>query len=425
MASLVAALLSCGLAAAQTDPIRIERFPDGKPFGPYKGLVRFTVGRGQKRPVRGARVAFRLLQGEKAVFEKAVTEVPSDVVMDTTNLARGEYRVSLVRLDGPVEEPLDEFVVEVGEPEVKKPRTPDLSSEPTPPPVPIAPALRFVTRHTDATRPPVSGLLKIPVNGIATLAPEVFPAVEIWKQGKLLARNGEIAQRPYTFFWDTGTAADGEYTLKLVALDLASERQTESDSLKLVVKNPRRTLIAPSGRSLPAPGSGGMAIPPPPNWRGSRSGPGLLLTGTDAVLAGSNADKFALIEALSRLAGDPRPRVAAAQWALESSWGKSVSGKNNYFGIKAQPGEAGTTKDTTEFYNGVPTSEIARFADYNSPFECLQARLTFLRKSHYSAYWKSKTDEEACFSLQSAGYATDPNYASKLIDIIARMAKAK
>jgi hypothetical protein len=424
LASFAAALLCAGLAVAQTDPIRVERFPEGKPFGPYKGAVRFTVGRLPKRPVRGTKVAFRLLQDDKAVFEKPITEVPTDVILDTAPLAAGEYRVSLVRIDGPVEEPLDEFVVEVGEPAPKKPK-----ADPIPPPAvdiapaPAAPALRFVTRHTDATRPPVSGLLKIPVNGVATLGADIFPAVEVWQGGKLLARNGEIAQKPHTFFWDTRTAADGEYTLKLVALDLASERQSESDSLTLTVKNPRRLVPPPAGSSSTET-PGGIVIPPPPNWRGGRSGTGLTLSGTNAALLGSNADKFNLIVTLSRLAGDPHPHVAAAQWALESSWGKSVSGKNNYFGIKAQPGEAGTSKSTTEFYNGAPATEVARFADYNSVFECLQARLKFLRKSRYTGYWKSKTDEEACFGLQNAGYATDPNYAAKLIDILGRMVKS-
>ncbi|MGC4046237.1 MAG: glucosaminidase domain-containing protein [Armatimonas sp.] len=435
VASFAAALLCAGLAAAQTDPIRVEHFPEGKPFGPYKGSVRFTVGRGTKRPVRGAKVTFRILQEDKTVFEKAITEVPSDVVVDTASLEAGEYRVSLVRIDGPTEEPLDEFVVEVGASETVKP-TP---TPPPPPPVapepaaPVAPALRFVTKHTDATRPPVSGQLRIPVNGIPTLTGDVFPAVEVWKDGKLLARNGEISQRPNAFFWDTRTAADGEYTLKLVALDLASDRQTETDTLKLVVKNPHRIVPPPTaippGVSPPppsvSPGMSGIVVPPPPRWRGGRSGPGLTLSGTDARLLGTNVDKFNLIVTLSRLAGDPHPHVAGAQWALESSWGKTVSGRNNYFGIKARPDELGTSKSTTEFYGGAPATEIARFADYNSVFECLQARLKFLRKERYTAYWKSKTDEEACAALQNAGYATDPNYSAKLIDILGRMAKSR
>ncbi len=407
----------CGAGLAQTDPVRVERFPDGKPFGPYKGAVRFTVGRGAKRPLRGAKIVFRLVQGEGAVFEKPIVEVPSDVILDTTPLAPGEYRVRLVRVDGEIEETLDEFVVEVGEAPKKPAPTPPPVVEPEPPVASLP--LRFVTRATDATRPPVSGVLRVPVSGLAALGEGYFPAVEVWQGGKLLARNGEIIQKPNAFIWDTRNAPDGEYTLKLVALDLSSDRQSECDSLRLIVKNPRKALAAPTG----APAPTGITIPPPPNWKGGRSGPGLTLSGTDATLVGSNADKFNLIVTLSRLAGDPHPQVAGAQWALESAWGKTPSGKNNYFGIKAQPSESGTTKNTTEFYDGVPTGEVARFADYNSVFECLQARLKFLRKVRYSSYWKAKTAEEACFSLQNAGYATDPNYAAKLIDIIGRMVR--
>ncbi len=436
VASFAAALLCAGLAAAQTDPIRVERFPDGKPFGPYRGSVRFTVGRGARRPVRGAKVTFRLLQDDKTVFEKAITEVPAEVVLDTAPLEAGEYRVSLVRTDGPSEEPLDEFVVEVAESEAKKLQPtppPPPPVDPTPPP-PALPVLRFVTKHTDATRPPVSGQLRIPINGIPALTGDVFPAVEVWKEGKLLARNGEISQKPYTFFWDTRTGVDGEYTLKLVAMDLASDRQSELDTLQLMVKNPRRIVpptAAPppsSGQLVPPPTTrsntsaiSGITVPPPPRWRGGRSGPGLTLSGTDAKLLGTNADKFNLIVTLSRLAGDPHPRVAGAQWALESSWGKTVSGRNNYFGITTRSDEMGTSKNTTEFYDGVQVGEVARFADYNSVFECLQARLKFLRKTRYANYWKSKSDEEACNALQSAGYATDPGYAAKLIDIMNRM----
>ena len=42
-----------------------------------------------------------------------------------------------------------------------------------------------------------------------------------------------------------------------------------------------------------------------------------------------------------RLSGAAHPQLVAAQWALESGWGKTPSGKNNYFGIKAGSGESG------------------------------------------------------------------------------------
>ena len=50
----------------------------------------------------------------------------------------------------------------------------------------------------------------------------------------------------------------------------------------------------------------------------------------------------------SKKAGVKYPEVVAAQWALESGWGKHTSGKNNYFGLKG----SGTSTSTQEFING-------------------------------------------------------------------------
>ena len=423
--TLIATLLLGGAALAQSDPVRVEKFPDGKPFGPYRGAVRFVVGRGVKRPVRGARIVFRLVQGDRIALEEPIAEVPANVVVDAAKLAPGPYRVVLVSVGASegLDETLDDFGVLVGEAEKPKKAPEEIPTAPPAPPAPGAPALRFVTRYEGSRRPPVSGLLRIPVNGVSTLGASQFPTVEIWKDGKLLGRNGEIVQRPNTFFWETRNAENGEYTLRLVTLDLDSDSQSESDTLALTVKNaPKAASTRSALPRLPEGGNGGAGLPAPPNWKTGRSG-GLNLPTGDLASSGSNEDNFRLIVTLSRLAGDPHPRVAGAQWALESGWGKTVSGRNNYFGIKAQPGEPGTEKSTTEFYIGGPAREIARFADYASTYDCLQARLKFLRKVRYSGYWKAKTDEEACFSLQNAGYATDPSYAARLIDILSRMTR--
>lgn len=56
---------------------------------------------------------------------------------------------------------------------------------------------------------------------------------------------------------------------------------------------------------------------------------------------------FALIVTAARALGEPFPEVLAAQWALESAWEQSPSGKNNLFGIKARRGEPSTQVVTT------------------------------------------------------------------------------
>lgn len=51
-----------------------------------------------------------------------------------------------------------------------------------------------------------------------------------------------------------------------------------------------------------------------------------------------------------------------AQMALESSWGKKPSGKNNFAGLKGK----GTKVKTHEYYNGVKTSVVDSFMDFNT-----------------------------------------------------------
>ena len=53
---------------------------------------------------------------------------------------------------------------------------------------------------------------------------------------------------------------------------------------------------------------------------------------------------------MGKNAGAKHPElVAEPQFALESAWGSAVSGKNNFFGVKATPGEAATLLPTKEF----------------------------------------------------------------------------
>ena len=65
-------------------------------------------------------------------------------------------------------------------------------------------------------------------------------------------------------------------------------------------------------------------------------------------------------------AGSKFPKLVAAQWALESAWGKKPSGTNNFFGIKATDSESSTSKPTWEVINKrVDTS--ANFKNYETP----------------------------------------------------------
>lgn len=138
-------------------------------------------------------------------------------------------------------------------------------------------------------------------------------------------------------------------------------------------------------------------------------------------LTGSNDEKFKKVMQAAANAGDPHPAVVAAQWAIESGWGAKESGKNNFFGIKARPGQPGTVRKTREVINGRTVYINDRFADYNTLEEGIAARVAFTKQNkryERSGYFAARTPYEAAQALQRGGYATDPNYANSLAAVI-------
>ena len=110
--------------------------------------------------------------------------------------------------------------------------------------------------------------------------------------------------------------------------------------------------------------------------------------------------------------------VALAQYALESNWGKSMSGKNNPFGIKAIVSQPATVKTTHEVINGKTITIQARFADYESMDDAFEHHAKLLATgSAYGAARAAKTADGFANAL-TGHYATDPNYGSKLISIM-------
>ena len=123
---------------------------------------------------------------------------------------------------------------------------------------------------------------------------------------------------------------------------------------------------------------------------------GLTLSGgAPAAPASANAGYRRIYEA-ARAAGDPFPEVTAAQWAIESGYGKYQSGKNNPFGQKAGANEAGTWAWTTENVNGRNQRVKAKFKDYASEEEAIKFRL----QRWGSKYGNARTPEEALRNLQ-------------------------
>lgn len=119
-----------------------------------------------------------------------------------------------------------------------------------------------------------------------------------------------------------------------------------------------------------------------------------------------------------------RPSVLIAQAALESSWGESALSQeaNNYFGIKAA--NNGADYATREFTNDTWVEMDASFRRYESVEESVMdyAKLlsfgTDWNADLYQGAIQASTYEEAALAIQKAGYATDPHYSDKLIQII-------
>ncbi len=113
-----------------------------------------------------------------------------------------------------------------------------------------------------------------------------------------------------------------------------------------------------------------------------------------------------------------------AQAALESAWGESGLAKQgrNLFGIKADAAWQGDVLvlPTKEFLKGSWTTVYARWRKYANWQECLEDHAAFLRRNRrYAPAFDHSEDSEAfARAVAAAGYATDPNYADKLVATI-------
>ncbi|MDH5181382.1 MAG: flagellar assembly peptidoglycan hydrolase FlgJ [Gammaproteobacteria bacterium] len=126
------------------------------------------------------------------------------------------------------------------------------------------------------------------------------------------------------------------------------------------------------------------------------------------------------------------PEILLAQAALETGWGKHISknskgqSSHNLFNIKAGSDWDGKyiEKKTVEFKHGKAVTEVARFRAYDSYAESFKDYVDFLksRKRYQEALESADKPVEYINELQKAGYATDPNYAKKVIRIMQREA---
>jgi len=119
--------------------------------------------------------------------------------------------------------------------------------------------------------------------------------------------------------------------------------------------------------------------------------------------------------------------VLLSQAALETGWGKSVikasdgSSSYNLFNIKANKSWKGAQQkvETIEYKDGVARKEMAGFRAYSSYQESFNDYVNFIKTNprYRTAIKMAGKPERYMHELQQAGYATDPNYAKKVMKI--------
>ena len=122
------------------------------------------------------------------------------------------------------------------------------------------------------------------------------------------------------------------------------------------------------------------------------------------------------------------PEGLVAQAALETGWGKHVmrqadgTPSHNLFGIKANSSWTGPTavKPTLEYRGGVATHEMAKFRSYPDIGAMFQDYVDVVGGQPRFEDVRNHGDDVAAFAnaLQKSGYATDPDYASKINGVL-------
>ena len=113
--------------------------------------------------------------------------------------------------------------------------------------------------------------------------------------------------------------------------------------------------------------------------------------------------------------------VIIAQSVLETGWGQSkiMMKANALFGIKAGSGWKGKVYSsyTNEVYDGVESTEYATFRAYDSIEESIEDYYKLI-KNNYKKALNCDTQKESIQAIKNGGYATDPDYVSKIMSII-------
>lgn len=118
--------------------------------------------------------------------------------------------------------------------------------------------------------------------------------------------------------------------------------------------------------------------------------------------------------------------IILSQIILESS-GKynGLSGlayeAKNLFGVKGSGTAGSVYMNTTEYINGKKITSKEKFAKYETYYDSMLAHSNLLLKPRYQKYLQyATTVSDYAHGIHDAGYATDPNYANLVLNIIDR-----
>tara|TARA_B100000029_G_scaffold19850_1_gene20064 strand:+ start:5830 stop:9282 length:3453 start_codon:yes stop_codon:yes gene_type:complete len=144
--------------------------------------------------------------------------------------------------------------------------------------------------------------------------------------------------------------------------------------------------------------------------------------------AKTDLDKWNYIVNLAEKSGAKFPELIAAQFMLESARGTKVTGTNNYFGLKTIDSDTDSTVLPTQEWEGGKFVTIqAPFKNFESPEAAVEylAKLWYHDFGEYNGINNAATIEEAAKMLVQEGYATDPAYAKKLLQLIKEFQKLR
>ena len=111
--------------------------------------------------------------------------------------------------------------------------------------------------------------------------------------------------------------------------------------------------------------------------------------------------------------------VCVAQGILESGWGQAVIGQYNLFGRKWNGTGPYIELETEEYYNDEWQTITAKFQDYTTLEEAVEDWCILINEEPvYAPCLEYRDDVEGFVKTLGPIYATDPEYANKIVATI-------